>query len=103
MFQEIASGDVREERRNVIQCLYVGGDVARSVMPYPVPVEAGSGSACAPYFVIVFQHRENFFRIRCFVVKDEASLKQYPHIMLPEVVVENMILLPSAVGLEIET
>ena len=97
MFQEITSRNVREEGRNIIQCLYVGGDIARSVMPYSVPVEPRSRCAGTPYFIIVFQHRENFVRIGCFIVKDEASLEQYAHIVLPEVIIENMVFLSSAV------
>ena len=96
VLQEVGACDVGEEHRHVVQRFEVGIEVSTAVVPYAIAVEARGRGTCRPQFVIVFQHGKHFVGIDSIVVQQQGALENYAHILLPEVVVEDMVFLCSA-------
>ena len=92
VLQEVGACDVGHQRGNVPQGFHVGMEVALSVVPFAVAVEAGCRGAGSPELVTVFQY---FFGRIVFVGKHQAYLQHFTVGTLPIVVVENMVFYPS--------
>ena len=96
MLQEIEPRHVREQGRHVGKCLHIGREIARPVMPDAIAVEARSRSTCCPKLVIILQYRKRLIGIFRLVIQQESRLCQDTHVLLPEMIVEDMVFFHTA-------